>query len=136
MKHRKLAGLIGIVSLGMLMVPMTAAPAQAAAGTATIAVTPTGTIYDNQSVSVAVDFPTGTYDQGPFGNAPYLMLSTASSEGGSYTPTGAAVKSASAGTYTFSYTVGTDKVWLKVCNDPAKPNGQAGKLYNLSLIHI
>ncbi len=130
MKHRKLAGLIGIVSLGMLMVPMTAAPAQAAAGTATIAVTPTGTIYDNQSVSVAVDFPTGTYDEGKYGNAPYLVLSTASSEDGSYTAVGSSVKSTSSGTYTFAYTVDTGVVWLQVCSDPSKPNGQSGTLYN------
>ena len=136
MNRRLVAALVGIVSLGLLITPAAAGTAQAAAGVATIAVTPAGTVYQGSTVSIAVDFPTGTYTEGVWGNYPYLVLSTASSQGGTYTPMGAAVKSTSSGTYTFSYPVGTGEVWLQVCSDPSKPNGQAGKLYNDGLHFI
>ncbi len=131
MNRRLVAALVGIVSLGLLITPAAAGTAQAAAGVATIAVTPAGTVYKGSTLSIAVNFPTGTYTEGTWGNYPYLSLFTSPSGlDNTFTKLAPGVKSTSAGLYTFSYPVGNDPVWIKAGNDTAKLNGVAGNLYN------
>ena len=87
MNRRFVAALVGIVSLGLLITPAAMAPAQAAnPGVATIAVTPAGTVYKGASILIAVDFPTGIYDEGTYGDYPKLSLFTSDTEDGIYTP--------------------------------------------------
>ena len=103
----------------------------AAAGVATIAVTPSGTVYKGSTLSIAVDFPTGTYTEGTWGQYPYLSLFTSTTGvDGPFTRFAPGVKSSSAGLYTFSYTVGNDQVWIKAGNDTDHLNGIANTLYN------
>ncbi|MFZ1913423.1 MAG: CotH kinase family protein [Propionicimonas sp.] len=119
------------MSLGLLITPAAAGTAQAAAGVATIAVTPSGTVYKGSTLSIAVDFPTGTYTEGTWGQYPYLSLFTSTTGvDGPFTRFAPGVKSSSAGLYTFSYTVGNDQVWIKAGNDTDHLNGIANTLYN------
>ncbi|MGB2978308.1 MAG: CotH kinase family protein, partial [Propionicimonas sp.] len=97
---------------------------------ATIAVTPSGTVYKGSTLSIAVDFPTGTYTEGRWGQYPYLSLFTSTDDGGSWAMIAPGVKSTSDGKLTFSYTVGNAPIWIKAGNDLAKPNTQPGTLYN------
>ena len=130
MNRRFVAALVGIVSLGLLITPAAAGTAQAAAGVATIAVSPSGTVYKGSTLSIAVDFPTGTYTEGTWGKYPYLSLFTSTDGNDPWTPVAPGVKATSDGKYTFSYPVGNTLLWIKAGNDTAKPNGQAGTLYN------
>lgn len=131
MNRRLVAALVGIVSLGLLITPAAAGTAQAAAGVATIAVTPAGTVYKGSTLSIAVNFPTGTYDEGKWGQYPYLSLFTSTTGAAdSFTRLAPGVKSSIYGEFTFSYAVGNSPVWIKAGNDKDHLNGIAGTLYN------
>lgn len=118
MRRRIIATLVGILSVGLLLTPAATGPALAAPPTASIAVTPGGTVYENQTVSVAVNFPTSSYDGVLYGEYPILTLW--SNTGGTWHEVSgqSGKKSTSAGEYTFSYNVGTTQHKIKVENDP------------------
>lgn len=130
MKRRIIATLVAVLGISLLIAPASAGPAQAAAGKAIFTVAPPSTVYNNQDVNFTVDFPTGTYDEGTWGNYPYLAI-WKSTDGTNFSQVAPGVKSTtSAGVLAMTYNVGTDNSWIKVCNDTAKPSGQAGTLYN------
>ncbi len=121
MNRRLVAALVGILSLGLLITPAAMAPAQAAnPGVATIAVTPADTVYKGASILIAVDFPTGIYDEGTYGDYPKLSLFTSDTEDGIYTPVAAGVKSTQDGKRTFSYRVPDKEQWIKAGNEKLK----------------
>lgn len=117
------------MSLSLLFAPAIAGPAQAAAGVFKLSVNPSGTPYYNEDVNLVADFPTGKYDEGKYGNYPYLSVFS-SPDGDTFSRVAPGVKSDKAGKLTLSYNVGTADSWVKVCNDKTKPNGQAGTLFN------
>lgn len=127
--RRAIVSLVGALSLSLLFAPAIAGPAQAASGQFKIAVNPSGEVYNNEDVSLAADFPTGKYDEGTYGNYPYLSV-FASADGTTFEKVAPGAKSDKAGKLTLTYNVGTAKSWAKVCNDKDKPNGQSGKLFN------
>lgn len=129
MRRPFIATLISVMSLGLLLSPAAVGPAQAAAGKAIFTVAPPATVYDNQDITFTVDFPTGTYDEGIWGNYPYLQIQK-STDGTVFTPVAPGTKSSSAGVLAMTYNVGADKHWIRVCNDITKPNGQTGRLFN------
>ncbi len=129
MTRRSIGYLVGALSLSLLFAPAVATTAQAAPGVAKMTVSPSGAVWHNQKVSLVVDFPTGKYDEGTYGNYPYLSVFT-STNGTDFSKVAPGVKSDKAGKLTLTYNVGTDKSSVKVCNDVDKPNGQAGKLFN------
>lgn len=130
MTRRSVATLVGALSLSLLFAPILASPAQAAAGTAKITASASGTdVWKNDVVNLVVDFPTGKYDEGTYGNYPYLSVFS-STDNTNFAKVATGVKSDKAGKLTLTYNVGTSASWAKVCNDKTKPNGQAGKLFN------
>ena len=128
MSRRTLAVWGCVLGLAFASLPLASGPAVAAAPTASISVTPSGSVWDNQVVKVNVDFPTSTYDGVLYGNYPWLAIYKENS--GSWTKVGSGVKSTSAGVYAFDYNVGTSPSTIKVCNDPTHPSGQSGAFYN------
>jgi len=127
MAKRK-AVIASILGLGLALSPLSVGTAAAAGPTASITVTPSGDVWDNQTVKVGVDFPTSTYDGVLYGKYPWLAIYKMTDT--SWTKVGSEVKSSSAGVYTFDYSVGTESSTIKVCNDPTHPSGQTGAFYN------
>ena len=129
MRRRFIASLVGILSIGLLLAPAAASPAQAAPpAPPSISVTPAGTIYKNTTVDVAVDFPTSTYDGLLYGNSPILSLWSNASGSWQKVAGQSGKTSASDGKYTFTYNVGTVLHKIKVQNDPGTGT-QAGSFY-------
>lgn len=136
MRRRFIASLVGVLGISLLLAPATAVPAQAAAGKAVFTVAPPTTVYNNQDVSFTVDFPTGSYDEGTWGNYPYLAIFKSTDDGATFSQVAPGAKSNSSGVLAMTYNVGTAKSKIKVCNDIALKNGQAGKLYNDGISQI
>ncbi|MDI9629587.1 MAG: CotH kinase family protein [Acidobacteriota bacterium] len=120
---------VGALSLSLLLTMAVTGTAQAAPGVAKMTVNPAGAVWHNDTVNLVVDFPTGKYDEGTYGNYPYLSVFS-SADGTTFNKVAKGVKSDKAGKLTLTYDVGTAKSWVKVCNDKTMPNGQAGKLFN------
>ena len=106
------------IVLGLLLLaPVSTNLAHAALQPATISVSPT-TYYVGDTVKIAVDFPTSTYDGLVYGNAPVLTLYADFNDGLGFKPVASQAhkKSTSSGTYTFSYVVAKAQK-VKVMND-------------------
>ncbi|MGB7962071.1 MAG: CotH kinase family protein [Propionicimonas sp.] len=131
MNRRFVAALVGIVSLGLLITPAAAGTAQAAPPPPPpITITPAAPYWDNQTISLKVDFPTTAFDGVTYGTAPYLSVYKGDTATGPWTRVAAGVKSSSLGVLTLSYDIGTAKHWVTVGNDPDKKNGVTGTFYN------
>lgn len=130
MKRRLMATLVALLSIGLLAAPGAADRAEAVpAAPPSITVSPT-TVNDNGTVSVAVDFPTSTYDGLLYGNYPWLNLFKSTDGGATWVSAMGPVKSTSAGTYTFNYNVGTATQKIRVGYDGKTLSGQSGAFYN------
>ena len=113
-----LARMIAVILGLVLFAPVTTHVAAAATlQPATISVSPT-TYYVGDTVKIAVDFPTSTYNGQVYGNAPVLTLYADFNDGQGFKPVASQAhkKSTSSGTYTFSYVV-TKAQKVKVMND-------------------
>lgn len=130
MARRSLVTLAGALVLGVLISLISAGPAHAAAGTATITASRSGTnVWKNDVVNLVVDFPTAKFSEGTYGGYPRLSV-FASDDNDTFTKVATGAKSDKWGKLTLSYKVGESTSWAKVCNDKDRKNGQKGTLFN------
>lgn len=81
-------------------------------------------VKDEQTVRVRADFPTGVHGGERFGRHPRLQLQRSFTRRGQFVAVGGPKRSRAAGVSTFRYRLDTRAVWLRVCNDPRRPNSR------------